>query len=907
MKILHFEGYIRNRRKLMQELNIREGLSAQKTECEIITEAYKKWGHLIGDHLYGSFAITISDDEKNEIFCVRDQLGIEQLFYHVTPSGRLLAGSDIKVITSDPQFEKKLDPLALQLYMIFGYPAGERTLYEGIRKLMPGNYLVFKDGKVSITSYSRIEFCPDNTVAEDEWKERICKTLQEILDEDRDDPDFNNCTSFLSGGVDSGFLLYASGAKKACSIGYEDSAVSETLYASETAAALGAKFEETDISADEFFAAIPDAVRDIGLPTADASTIAFYKGCRKKASAGGIYLSGEGIDELFAGYHVYRRSKELGGLKNERYLGCSGLMSPDTARQLLGQEDAFSCEELVKDLYNGMEDLDNLSRMLSVDLALWFEGDILPGVTRSSRAAGIKLILPYSDIRMAELACKIPSGLKRKDGISKYIFRKTAADHIPHETAFREKLGFAVPVKDWLTDESRRKEIDKILFGKTSSALFDQTLLHKFLDNSISDIRDLQRVYAIYVFIIWYENCFLDDGNKTADFRDFLMDDPRYSREKAWPEERFPDANYHYIRDTGCLVCAISYMLRKNGIEKESDINAFNPWIFTMRLIESGAFTPAADLNLFAISSLYPLLYEGPVRYSEKRLIEYAENGYLCLLTVPGQKGIHHFIALDHILPGDASVFDPKFGMKLLSDYGRVLEIRPFRPYTGEIKRPVQVGTARSDKDRHPLSDKTPKRVALTFDDGPAGETSLRIMECLTRHSAKATFFVIGENISEHSNLLKLMKESGFAIGIHTWNHESICFLSEDKCRENLKRTADAVTDACGAKVSLMRPSFGLTSESTQKAAADLGLATIGWSIDSGDWRVRDPGKIIKSVLENINDGDIILLHDIYKETVDAADILIFRLKEMGFELLTVDELAACYGGLVPGKIYYYF
>ncbi|MBO4459443.1 MAG: polysaccharide deacetylase family protein [Clostridiales bacterium] len=907
MRLLHFEGYIRNRKKLLQELDICGGLSEERTERKIILKAYKKWGHFIGDHLYGSFAITISDEEKEEIFCTRDQLGIEQLYYHLTPSGRLLTGSDIQEITSDPEFEKKLDPFAFQLYMIFGYVAGDRTLYEGIRKLMPGSFLIYKEGKVSITKYSKIDFRPDNRVTEDEWKDKISNTLQEILDEDRDDPDFDSCTSFLSGGVDSSFLLYASGAKNACSIGYENSPLSETGYASETAEALGARLDQTIINADEFFASIPDAVRDIGLPTADASTIAFYIGCRKRHADGGIYLSGEGIDELFAGYHVYSRSEELGKPKAGTYLGCSGLMSPDTARQLTCQEKAVSCEELVKDLYEDLEDCDGLSRMLSVDLALWFEGDILPGVSSSSKAAGIKLLLPYSDQRMAKLACQIPSNLKRKGDTNKYIFRKTASDYIPYETAFRKKVGFAVPIKEWLTNECRMEDIDKVLFGKTSSNLFNQKLLHEFREKSLSDIRDLWRIYAVYIFIIWYENCFLDDGKNTVDFRDFLMDDPRYNREKAWPEERFPDANYHYIRDTGCLVCALAYMLSANGIEKEYDIRSFDPWILNGRLIECGAFTPAADLDLFAISRLYPLLYQGPVIYSEERLKECVDNGDLCLLTVPGQKGIHHFIALDHLLPGDASVFDPKSGMRLLSDYERVLEIRPFRPYTGEIKRPVQVGTARSDKDRHPLSDKALKRVALTFDDGPSGETTLRVMECLTRHSAKATFFVIGENIIEHSGQLKLMRESGFGIGIHTWDHESICYMNEDECRENLKRTADAVADACGATVSMMRPSYGLTSESTQKVAANLGLATIGWSIDPGDWRLRDPLKITKSVLENIYDGDIVLLHDIYKETAEAADILIRKLKEMGFELVTVEELASSYGGLVPGKIYSYF
>ena len=154
----------------------------------------------------------------------------------------------------------------------------------------------------------------------------------------------------------------------------------------------------------------------------------------------------------------------------------------------------------------------------------------------------------------------------------------------------------------------------------------------------------------------------------------------RFNRAEAWPAERFPDADYRYFRDCGCLVCALAVMLRHSGTEKEEDERLFDPWILNKRLIDCGAFTPAADLELFCISRLYPLEYVGPIPYAREALVQIMEQGLPCLVTVPGVHGDRHFIAPLFTLPDDVIVFDPLIGEQKLSAYKRICEIRVFRP-----------------------------------------------------------------------------------------------------------------------------------------------------------------------------------------------------------------------------------
>ena len=508
MTICCYEGYLRNRPQLCRDLGVKAGTDRKEDELTVLAAGYRRWGREIVHHFSGEFAFAIRDEEQKAVFCARDPFGIRSFYYCLTEDKTFLCGTDLHAIVQDPRYRKALDKDALQLYLMFGYPAGDYTLFKGVRKLMPGCTLIWDGKMIRKERYHESSFSPDFSLSEREWTERIDATLQEILAEDRANFNFTNAGSFLSGGVDSSYLLASSGVRNALSIGFADASVSEIPTAGVVADSLGARFHACVFSAEDYFRAIPSMLRSLQLPLADACAPAFALGCEAAAQLSRVFLSGEGADEFFAGYHVYSRYEELGA-PGASYYGCDGIMDQKTAMALLGTEHAFPMEELTAGIRAMTSDSEPLSRMLAADIALWLEGDILFGVGTSARSHGLNLLLPYADERLFALSSAIPSGLKRKDGTGKYILRRAAEARLGHETAFRPKKGFPVPVRQWLRREPYRSQVETALFGPVSERFFNSELLKKLWDAFLAGNDALRSIpYAVYVFILWYENCF---------------------------------------------------------------------------------------------------------------------------------------------------------------------------------------------------------------------------------------------------------------------------------------------------------------------------------------------------------------------------------------------------------------
>ena len=500
MTLSFFEGYIRNRGPLCRELGLPDGTS----ERAVLEAGYRRWGDDLPGRLYGAFAFVFHNPENNTFFCARDQIGLQPFFYCVTGNREFLYGCDLNELIRDRRYHRAVDREALQRYMNFGYPAGEITLWQGIRKLMPGRTLLFRDGEICTNAYYHPAYAPDPARTEASWTAEIGETLSRILSEDRRNNDFRSACSFLSGGVDSAYLLALSGVPRAIGIGYPGESVSEAPLAAKTAQALGVEFSEVDITPEDFFDAVPRTVRRLGVPLADASAVAFGIGCEKAAQRCDCCFSGEGADEFFAGYRIYRQADRLGHTGGPLHYGCFGVMAAEDAARLLMLDDPFPCGHLVQALYEETEACEHLSRLLRIDCALWLEGDILFGAGRSAKASGLRLLLPYADRRLFELSARIPSALKWKEDTGKYILRRAADTRLPDGIAFRPKTGFSVPVRGWLRREPFRAQAEAVLFGDRSSRFFDQALLRRywsaFLDGSDAV---WQIVYAAYVLLIW--------------------------------------------------------------------------------------------------------------------------------------------------------------------------------------------------------------------------------------------------------------------------------------------------------------------------------------------------------------------------------------------------------------------
>ena len=237
IKILEYRGHIRNWKKLCGELDICPLPLSERDEREkqIIAKAYEKWGHDMADHIYGMFAFALDDNGK--IFCMRDQFGTKPFYYYLTNDGKLLFSTMIRNIMEQDGFVKEVNTDMLQIYMSLTYVAGEDTFFKGIKKLMPGHWLEFENGKLTIERYWTPTFRPDTSKTLEEWADEIHSTIQEVFPEVKEDGE--TAESFLSGGVDSSYVLAMSDVKVTDSCGYDDERFDESGLAKQTADILG--------------------------------------------------------------------------------------------------------------------------------------------------------------------------------------------------------------------------------------------------------------------------------------------------------------------------------------------------------------------------------------------------------------------------------------------------------------------------------------------------------------------------------------------------------------------------------------------------------------------------------------------------------------------------------------------
>ncbi len=500
VQVRYYSGYIRNFKKLCEELGITP-LSREQREEQILIKGFAKWGTQLPMHLFGAFAFALYDDSADKLYVFRDQVGQKQLFYAVV-GDELLCNGDIDAIVSDSRFEKRLNKRMLQQYLFYGYPIGKETFYEGVYKLKGGHYLVWDGKQVKLTCYFKPLFRPEDKSL-DEFAEEIKAVVTEILEEERADTELPYKESFLSGGVDSSYLLAASDAQCANTVGYEEADFSEAHLAKETAEHFNKGFRVKMITPEMYFERIPTVMDKMGQPLGDASAVAFSIGCQAVKEHADVVYSGEGIDEFFGGYNAHKREIP----SDWAYLTCSHIMNTDVVKSLMldFDEDVKPSDPLMS-MWEEAKEEDQLDSKLTMDISFWLDGDIYLNTDRTSTACGIELHTPFSDYRLFEVASRIPSKYQFREEQNKYVFRKAASSILPYESAFRKKVGFPVPVRQWLADERYNQPVKEKLFGTSSQKFFDQAQMKDMWDRFIGGETLLwNRVYAIYAFLLWYD------------------------------------------------------------------------------------------------------------------------------------------------------------------------------------------------------------------------------------------------------------------------------------------------------------------------------------------------------------------------------------------------------------------
>ncbi len=504
-----YRGHIRNHAALCAELSVSDSLPREERERQLILKGYEKWGKELPDHIYGMFAFAIYDSSDDSTFCVRDQFGTKPFYYYITADGKLLYGTMIREIMEQEGFVKELNEPMLQIYLTLTYVAGEDTFFKGVKKLMPGCRMTFKNGKLDIERYWKPTFAPDRSKSLEDFADEINETMKLIMTEVKEDGE--TAESFLSGGVDSAYVLAMSDAQMTDSCGYDEERFDESRVAKVTADVLGRGHSVLKVTPEMFFDIVPYTMYNMEQPLGDASAIVFTLGCNATAEHTKLCYSGEGSDEFFGGYNMYRNAERYGDNLKNFYVGNTNIMKEDEKERILQHYDPSVLPiNLVQHIYEETEGLDPLTKMSDVDIQIWLEGDIYLNVDKMSTAAGLEIRMPLTDRRIFDIASRMPSEYKVTEEQNKVAFRTAAAKVLPEEIAFRKKLGFIVPIRIWLADEKYNGDVRRLFASEIAAKFFKPEEIKAIYDEYVGGNSDLWRkVWTIYTFLVWYEEYFV--------------------------------------------------------------------------------------------------------------------------------------------------------------------------------------------------------------------------------------------------------------------------------------------------------------------------------------------------------------------------------------------------------------
>lgn len=525
IELMAYQGFIRNYADLASELGLCiTDCSRKQREEKILVAAFEKWGVDMGSHLNGQFGAALANSETNELFCLRDPLGAELFFYYETRDGKLLYGTKIADLFDQEGFERKLNEQMIQFYLGFSYIPGEKTLFEGVHKLEPGGYLLFGKKGLKLGRYWELSFEPDESKTLDEWADELSVAMEasmQCICDDNEQPD-----SFLSGGVDSSYMLAKGRAKRAYCVSYANQEANEENEARATAQYLGREFEGVSVTPEDFFGNLDEFLLAYEQPSADASGLSLYCAAKKLTSKTSIVFSGEGADEFFAGYNGYQNTSRFDKKANPVYFGATQSMREfDQKHYLKHYFRSNSARDFMRNRGMAGRKYDTVTWMLYVDLRSYFEGSILFNSTKISQGTGLDVRMPFCDLRIFDIARRVPSRFKVDASGNKLILRRAAERVLPHEVAYRKKLGFPVPVCDWLADPSYNGDIRRAFESETAARFFNISEINALLSTFLGGKPNLwhrlryrgnkaalwRRVWSIYVFIRWYELFFLQE------------------------------------------------------------------------------------------------------------------------------------------------------------------------------------------------------------------------------------------------------------------------------------------------------------------------------------------------------------------------------------------------------------
>ncbi|MDF0726546.1 asparagine synthase (glutamine-hydrolyzing) [Cytobacillus sp. S13-E01] len=536
-----FNGEIYNYLELREELQ-KEGMQfATNCDTEVIVALYSKIKEKAVSRLRGMFAFVIWDKETKEIFGARDQFGIKP-FYYMEDDDKVLFASEKKSILLALENDI-IDCDSLQHYLTYQFVPEPATMSFGIQRLEPGHYFTKKiDENMKVEQYWKASFKP--VKKQDEMK--LVNEIREALYDSvnihmRSDVPVG---SFLSGGIDSTIIV--SIAKqfnpdiKTFSVGFEADGFSEIDVAKETANKLGVENYSYVISPQEYMAELPKIMWHMDDPLADPAAIPLYFVAREARKHVTVVMSGEGADELFGGYNIYREPQSLEmfdripetgktmlrkiadflpeGMRGKSFIerGCTPMekryignakMFTELEKKLLltGYKEGLDYTQITAPFYQETADYEPVNRMQYIDIHTWLRGDILLKADKMTMAHSLELRVPFLDKVVFEVASKIGTEFKTANQTTKYILRKAVEGIVPEHVLNRKKLGFPVPIRHWLKNEMYDWAVDIIKTSDTGYLFNKDVILHLLDEHCRGKIDNSRKIWTVLIFMVWHQ------------------------------------------------------------------------------------------------------------------------------------------------------------------------------------------------------------------------------------------------------------------------------------------------------------------------------------------------------------------------------------------------------------------
>ncbi|MHA2609342.1 MAG: asparagine synthase (glutamine-hydrolyzing) [bacterium JZ-2024 1] len=528
-----FNGEIYNFKELRSELTGRGHLFRTRSDTESILHAYEEWGERSLEHLRGMFAFALLDLQKEKIFFARDRVGIKPFYYWVGED-YFAFSSEARAFLSLPSFVPRLNIPALVEYLRYGYVPSPWSIFSGVYKLPPAHFGMIDLSRENrptplpvIQRYWKPIWDPAEEHSPEEWTEKLKECWRKVVESHliSDVP----LGAFLSGGIDSSsvvaFLAQLAGSEKVktFSIGYKERLFNELPYSRAVSERYHTDATEEILTLEDLEKVMDTLPEVFDEPFGDPSAVPTFCVSQLAREKVKVALSGDGGDELFAGYGRYRKVLKLNQPSFWRSFFLPSRASPleifEKSQRIFSEGDLFHLfrddyypfltpSHYFQKFYEEGENWDVLSRLQHIDLMTYLPENNLTKVDRASMAHGLEVRVPFLDHLFVELAVKVPPELRLKGKQRKYIWRKTMEPYLPRSVLYRKKRGFSIPLRIWMRGDFLGK-VQEHLLSPEMGKIFSEQALHYFISAQRKNPRRFShRLWVLYFFSRWLAHNF---------------------------------------------------------------------------------------------------------------------------------------------------------------------------------------------------------------------------------------------------------------------------------------------------------------------------------------------------------------------------------------------------------------